>query len=330
MDVLVTGANGFAGRHVCQRLVATGHTVRGAVRSQDAAAALPNHVEPYLVGDIETFHGWPAAVDGAESVVHLIARTHVIKEYENDPLARYRAVNVEGTRRLLEACREASVRRFLYVSSIKAVGEGADHAYCENDPCRPEDAYGVSKLEAEEVVRQLGRELDLEPVIVRPPLVYGAGVGGNFLRMLRVVERGLPLPVGSVRNVRSMVFVENLASAVETCLTSPAASGETFHVADDRPLDTPTLVRLLAKYLNRPARLISVPASLLRLTGALTNQQGQVSRLTGSLTVSTKKIERLLGWHPPVSVADGIRRTVAGYQRGDGSSHPTAAQARAA
>ena len=301
--VLVTGASGFVGGHLCSALVPEGWTVRAAVRRPEVAAGLPRGVEPFLIPDVGPKTDWSAALEGIDTVAHLAGRAHVTREESADPLDAYRTVNVEGTRRLLEACAGAGVRRFVFVSSVKAVGEGAATAYTEESPCRPEDAYGVSKLEAERLVSTASaRAGGIEAVVVRPPLVYGPGVRANFLRLVRLVQKGLPLPFGSVENARSMVFVGNLAHAISWCLNHPAAAGETFFVADGEALSTRELVLRIGAFLGRPARLVPVPVPLLRLGGQLARRSGEVERLVGSLTVSTSRIRGVLDWDPPYSV----------------------------
>lgn len=309
---LVTGASGFVGRHLCPELVAAGWTVRAVVRSPEAARQLPQGVEHFAVSGIGPETDWAEGLEGVDVVAHLAGRAHVTREESADPVSAYREVNVGGTRRLAEACSEAGVRRLVFVSSVKAVGEGARVAYTEETACRPEDAYGVTKLEAEAALAEVSA--GVEAVVLRPPLVYGSGVKANFLRLLRLADRGLPLPFGSVRNARSMVFVGNLVGAISLCLEHPDAAGETFFVADRESLSTRGLVVKMGEALKRPARLVPVPVPLLRLVGRATGKSGEVDRLLGSLTVSTEKIRRTLSWSPPFSMDDGLRETVDWYR----------------
>ena len=308
--VLITGATGFVGRNVCHATDAdTDAICRAALRRPAGRRDRPDG-EGAVVGEIDGRTDWSDALRGVDAVVHLAARVHVLSETADDALAAFRKTNVLGTERLVEACRGSSVRRFVYASSIMAVGRGADRPYSESTACTPVDPYGQSKLEAERVVLDAGRRSGMETVILRPPLVYGPGVGGNFLRILKLVRRGLPLPLGMVRNARSMMHVDNLTQAIQLCLAHPAAAGETFHVADSIPISTRDLVRCLARHMNRPCRLVPVPTSLLRLAGTVTGRRADVLRVTGSLTVSTEKIERTLGWRPRIGMEEGIRRTV--------------------
>lgn len=311
--VLVTGASGFVGGHLCPELLESGWTVRAVVRSPEAADRLPRGVEPFYVSEIGPETDWGEGLEGVGVVAHLAGRAHVTREESVDPLSAYREVNVGGTRRLAEACAGAGVRRLVFVSSVKAVGEGAPVAYDEETPRRPEDAYGVSKMEAEDVLAEVAARTGLEAVVLRPPLVYGPGVKANFRMLMGLVRRGLPLPLGMVRNERSMVYVRNLTATISTCLEHPAAAGETFFVADGYSPSTGELVRRMGHLMKRPARLVPVPVPLLRLGGRLTGRSGQVDRLVGSLTVSTAKIRRLLGWSPRYSMDDGLRETVDWY-----------------
>ena len=311
--MLVTGASGFVGVHLCPELLDAGWAVRAAVRSPEAAERLPRGVEPFYVTGIGLETDWGEGLDRVDVVVHLAGRAHVTKEESADPLDAYREINLGGTRRLAEACAGAGVKRLVFVSSVKAVGEGAPITYTEETPRRPEDAYGVSKMEAEDALAEVAARTGLEAVVLRPPLVYGPGVKANFRMLMGLIRRRLPLPLGLVRNERSMVYVRNLTATLSTCLVHPAAAGETFFVADGESPSTGELVQKMGRLMKRPARLVPVPVPLLRLGGRLTGRSGQVDRLVGSLTVSTAKIRRLLGWSPGYSMDDGLRETVDWY-----------------
>lgn len=314
---LLTGANGFVGTHLARMLLSHGWSVRGAVRSARGAEKLESAMEVRIVGDINACTDWGSALQGVDVVVHLAARVHVLHDTIPDPLEAYREVNVHGTRRLLEASVDAGVRRFVFMSSVKAVGESTPDGriFTESDACNPEDEYGRSKAEAELEVLDFARSGQIEAVILRPPIVYGPGVKANFLRLMQAVESGLPLPFGNVKNKRSMVYVNNLAEAVRACMEHPAAAGHTFFVADDEPLATSELVRELARAMDKPARLLPFPLPILRGFARLIGRTSEIERLTGSLVVSTNKIRRQVGWSPPWSVSEGIIDTVRWYQR---------------
>jgi UDP-glucose 4-epimerase len=241
-----------------------------------------------------------------------------MRETMMDPLEAFRQVNVAGTLNLARQAAEAGVRRFVYVSSIKVNGERSRPgvAFTAEDTPHPEDPYGLSKREAEVGLRALSHETGLEVVIIRPPLVYGPGVNANFLRLMRLVERGIPQPLGAVYNHRSLVSVDNLVDLLVHCLDDPRAAGETFLVSDGEDLSTPRLIREIASAMGRPARLLPVPVSVLRLAGRLSGRSGVVERLCGSLRVDIGKTCERLDWTPPLSVQEGIRRTVEHYLAG--------------
>jgi len=312
--ILVTGANGFVGRVTCDLLLAQGHRVIGLVRRAGSHAA---GVEEWLdaSGDFSGIDAaWPDALV-PDCVVHLAARVHIMNEDAADPEAAFRATNVDATLRLAAAARRKGVRRFVFVSSIKAVAEGDGGVPLrENAPPRPEDAYGRSKRAAEDALTRLGDDTGLEIVIVRPPLVYGPQVRANFLRLMDAVWRGVPLPLGGADARRSMVYVGNLADALVHCATYPRAARQCFHVADNDAPTVAELVRALGRHLGKPARLLPVPAAWLRMAGRLTGRSAQVDRLIGSLQVDTSHIRDVLGWQPPFSTDEGLAATADWYR----------------
>lgn len=321
--VVVTGASGFIGLPLCALLVRAGADVRAAVRRySDALAALTDlttdpstdpikcgRLRQVVVGDLATATAWSAALDGAEAVVHLAARVHVASrkgqgqgQADSD---RFREMNVDATLRLAEAAARARVRRLVFVSSAKAGGGNEDGA---------SDPYSWSKAEAERLLGETSRNLGIECVIVRPPLVYGPRVRANFLRLMRLVDSGLPLPLASVANHRSLLFVGNLADALTTCIGHPRAAGQAFSVSDGEDVSTPELIRRIARALGRPARLFPFPVALLRLAGGLAGQRQPVDRLTGDLTIDSSPIRATLGWRPPFSMELGLAETAAWYR----------------
>lgn len=305
--VLVTGANGFVGRAVRTVLRQAGHATLPAVRRPSGLA------EERVVGDIDPATDWRAALSGVESVVHLAARVHVMNDSAMDPLTAFRSINTAGTLNLARQCAAAGVRRFVFVSSVKVNGEERAAPYTEADAPAPEDAYALSKWEAEQGLRQIAAETGLEVVILRPPLVYGPGVGANFLALLRAVARGMPLPLGAIDNRRSLIYVGNLAAAILCCLEHPAAAGKTFLVSDGEDVSTSGLVRRMAAALGRPARLLPVPPALLRFAARLAKKSALAIRLLDSLTVDSSAIRRELGWSPPFTLDEGLRETAAWY-----------------
>ena len=302
--IAVTGATGFIGQALCDALAAAGRPLRRIVRAREPA--LPDAV---AVGDIGSTTDWRAALEGARCVVHLAARTHVMRESAADPLAEYRRANVESTVRLAREAAAAGVRRLVFMSSIKVNGESTRRPYTEADPPRPEDAYGVSKWETEQALARIAGATGLEVVVLRPPLVYGPGVKGNFLRLMRIVAREERLPLASVANRRSLIYVGNLADAVVTAIDAPGAAGRTFLAADPEDVSTPDLVRAIAHALGARARLLPCPVALLHLGAMLAGRGGDVERLTGSLQVDASLLRRELGWRPRLTLAQGLEET---------------------
>ena len=323
MRILVTGATGFVGNALVPELVKAGHRVCAAVWS-DLGGRLPDGVEAIEIGDIGPETNWEAALGGIEGIIHLAARAHVMNETSSDPLETYRRINVDGTRRLAEAAGKAGVRRLVFLSSIKVNGERTKGCpFNEGFVPMPEDAYGTTKWEAEQALANEANRFGMETVILRSPLVYGPGVKGNFLRLLGICEKGLPLPLSAIRNARSFIYLENLASALRLSLDHEAAVGEVFLVADGEGISTPDLIRRIAEALGKPARLFPVPESLLRAAAGVLGKSGMTDRLIESLAIDDRKIRQILAWQPPFSMVEGLRETVAWYRsrgRGQGSS----------
>lgn len=311
--ILVTGADGFVGRPLCTQLVRDTPTVRAAVRNAARSIDLP--YERVAVGEIGPHTDWRQALQDIDIVIHLAARTHVLHDRTANPIDEYRRVNVAGTERLLHQAAQAGVQRLVYMSSIKVNGEACDSpGFNETDPPRPQDAYGISKLEAEQCLASVGAQTGIERVVLRPPLVYGPGVKGNMAALLRAVDRGIPLPLGGIHNRRSLIGIDNLIAAIRLCARHPAAAGETFLVADDRPVSSTELVRIIARALGRPVRLLRIPPALLHLAGALIGRSAAVSRLTSSLVVDSGKIRHMLGWECLSTLEQGVGAMAAGYR----------------
>lgn len=296
MRLVVTGASGFVGKVLCADAERAEHEVVRVVRR---AGSEPAGV--VVIGEIDGSTDWGTVLRGADAVLHLAARVHVMRESARDPLGAFRAVNVEGTRRLAGAAADAGVPRMVLVSSIKAAVA--------------EDPYGQSKLEAERVLEEVGERRGLEWVVVRPPLVHGPGVGGNLRRLMGLIGRGVPLPLGGVQNRRSLVGVENLTGLLLLCATAPEAAGQTLLVADQPAVSTPELIRMLATCMGRPARLWSVPTGALRTLGRLAARTEEVERLVGSLEVDDARTRALLGWAPRWTLEEGLEAMVQAFDR---------------
>ncbi len=310
--VLVTGATGFVGRNLCAQLQSGGRDVRAATRMPDGS--LPCAAVP--IGEIGADTDWSAALAGREAVIHLAAHVHVMRDQAGSTAREFDRVNVAGSEQLARQAAQAGVRRFLFLSSVKVNGETTSgRALVESEPTAPADAYGRSKAEAEHRLKAIAAQTGMELVIVRPPLIYGPGVKANFLRLLRTVDTGLPLPFASIANRRSLVFVGNLVHSLDACLSHPAAANRTFFVSDDDDVSTPQLVREIAAALGKRPLLLPFPPALLRRVGALVGRAEQIDRLTGSLQVDITAIKSALGWKPPFSRRQGLEQTVASYRQ---------------
>jgi nucleoside-diphosphate-sugar epimerase len=312
MRVLVTGAGGFVGRALCPALAAGGHEVIAGVREGPAPRGAQAH---RVLGDLAGDQPLDEAVAGVDAVVHLAARAHVMQETAGDPLALYRRVNVEGTRRLAEAALRAGARRFVLLSSVKVNGERtATCPFTEHDPPAPRDPYGISKREAEETLAAVAAGSGMTAVALRAPLVYGPGVRANFRALLRLCDGPWPLPFGGVTgNRRSLIGLGNLVDAIGAALVHPAASG-VYLVGDGDDLSTAGLIRRLRAAFGRPARLVPVPARLLETMLRLAGKAALADRLCGSLAVDSGRIARELGWRPPFPVEAELAATAAWYR----------------
>jgi nucleoside-diphosphate-sugar epimerase len=265
----------------------------------------------YLVeGGLGPHTCWSTALVNQEVVIHTAARAHIMKDEVSDPLAEYRKVNVDGTLNLARQASEAGVRRFVFISSIKVNGEQTPlhQPFTPEDAPAPEDAYGISKMEAEQGLRELATETGMEVIIIRSPLVYGLGAKGNFASMTKLVGKGLPLPLGAVHNQRSLVALDNLVDLIITCIEHPSAVNQTFLVSDGEDISTTQLLQGVAQAMGKPSRLIPVPASLLQLAATLLGKKAVSQRLLGSLQVDISHTQKRLDWTPPFSVKQGLQR----------------------
>lgn len=314
MKILVTGATGFVGRALLPVLTQEGHQIRLALRNRGTGhnAAWTDYIE---VGDICGNTDWRAVVAGVDAVVHLAARVHVMRDEARDPLGSYRRINRDGTESLALAAAAAGVPRLVFLSTVKVLGEtSGTGAFTDADPPRPLDPYAISKWEAEQVLADLCGAGGMDCVILRPPLVYGPGVRGNFERLIRLCLPGLPLPLGAVSNRRSLLFVGNLCDAILQSLRHPAAAGRSFLLSDGPPLSTPDLLRRLGTALGRKPVLIPVPVALLRMAASLVGRREDFLRLCDSLCVDDSGFRMALTWRPRYTTQDGLAATVAAYR----------------
>lgn len=308
-SVFLTGATGFVGGATLAQLVAADYKVSISLRG-----------DPELPGAgltkfyIQNFNGstdWAGCLDNVSVVIHAAARVHVMNDTEADPLAAFRTVNVDGTLNLARHAAKSGVKRFIFISSIKVNGEATSPsaAFSPEDVPNPADPYGISKMEAEQGLRKLAAETGMEVVIIRPVLVYGPGVKANFKNMMRWLDKGIPLPFGAIHNSRSLVALDNLVDLILTCINHPSAANQTFLVSDGDDQSTTQLLKGMGRALERPARLIPVPAWALTFVLTLLGRKDLSNRLCGSLKVDISKTKSLLGWVPPVSVDEALKRT---------------------
>jgi len=314
--VLVTGASGFVGSALCSYLIMSGHDVIGTVRKLPVSPV--SGVDYRIVGDLGTGTAWRDDIfSGVKIIIHCAARVHVMNEYAQNPLNEFLRINTQGTETLARSAANTGVRRLILLSSVKANGESSSLSspIDEMSPAIPKDYYGISKLEAEKSLSHIADETDLEIVILRLPLIYGPGVKGNFLRLLKMVDRGIPLPLSLVNNLRSLINLNNLTDVIGVCLTDPRAVGRTYMVSDSEDISTVQLVIKMAHALERPVRLWPCPLRLIELAGSLAGRSDEVSKLLGSFRINCKKICGELGWVPPYTLTQGLSQVSSWYHR---------------
>ncbi|MGR2882820.1 SDR family oxidoreductase [Vibrio vulnificus] len=315
-NLLITGYSGFVGRHLLSTFEDS-QDVSLLGRSQ------PTKCSQFLKASIDSSSDYSVVLDKVSTVIHIAARVHVMNDESDDPLEEFRAVNTAGTMNLARQAAEAGVKRFIFVSSIKVNGESTTgkQAFTAQDTPSPEDPYGVSKAEAEEQLIALGKETDLEIVIIRPPLVYGEGVKANFASLMNLVSKGIPLPFGYItNNKRSLVSVDNLVDLIITCIDHPKAANQVFLVSDDHYVSTSEMVKEMAIALGKPSWQLPVPAYCYKLVGKLFDKNDVVDRLTGSLQVDISHTKETLGWTPPQTLQEGFKKTAEAFLKSKQSS----------
>lgn len=303
--IAVTGANGFVGGALVERLRHDGATVRALVRH----AVGPQQIGVGAIG-LET--DWTQALGGIDCVVHCAAHVHQMGPASTTGEDAYHRINTEGTVRLATEAARLGVRRLVFVSSVKVMGEASPpgRPWRVSDTPHPADPYGRSKWAAERALWEISGRTGLEVVVVRPPLVYGPGVKANFLSLMRAIRRGWPLPLGAIRNRRSLVALDNLTDLLTLCTQAPQAAGQTFFVSDGEDLSTCALARAMARAMGRRALLLPVPPAWLRQAGRITGKGAAVDRLLGDLQVDIGHTIDRLNWRPPLTVEQALRKAV--------------------
>ena len=309
--ILITGATGFVGRRLVQQLQLRGASLICATRITSAPQKPLENVKNIVVGECDANADWQFALKDIDYVIHCAARVHVMNEVAQNPLAEFRRINVEGTLHLARQAAAAGVKRFIFLSSVKVNGEATQlgHPYTENDMPNPQDDYGISKLEAELGLQAIAQQTGMEVVIIRPPLIYGAGVKANFLAMINLVKKRLPLPLGAIHNKRSFVYIDNIVSLMMLCLTHPSAANQIFLASDDHDLSTTDLLRECARAANVSLILLPIPVSWLRFAALCLGKQAIIQRLCGSLQVDVSKAKKMLNWQPDKTVQEGLKVT---------------------
>ena len=312
--LLVTGANGFVGQALCEEAIQQEYSLISVTRK---IFDLPGQLQNVVVQNYEQSLALSKALSQVDVVIHLAARVHVMNESENDALSAYRLVNVQNTVVLANAAAAAGVKRFIYLSSVKVNGEETfpGKPFTADDLPLPQDPYGVSKLEAETALLELSKASGMEVVIIRPPLVYGPGVGANFAAMMRVVSSGIPLPLGAIENQRSMVAIGNLVDLILLCTQHPLAPGKVFLASDDQDISLSNLLRKLIAIMKVRTLLIPIPVPLIRFIAQVLGKGNVAQRLCGSLQVDIQKTKDLLGWRPPFTLDQGLQKTVRWYEK---------------
>ncbi|WP_159278405.1 NAD-dependent epimerase/dehydratase family protein [Variovorax boronicumulans] len=308
MKVLITGASGFVGKALVQYLIARDHQVVCAGRRTVSMHARAHFVP---IANIDAHTDWQSALQDVEVVVHLAGRAHIQRESTHDPLRAFREVNVDGTLNLAQQAAMTGVQRFIFVSSIGVLGGQSSRPFTEVDTPAPIEPYAISKWEAEQRLTYLLKPSCTNFVIIRPPMVYGPGAPGNFNRLVSAIKKGVILPLGAIENRRTLVALDNLIDFISCCILHPAAANQVFLTGDAQDLSTTELICSLGAVLDRPARLLPVPMWLLEGLAFLVGRRAMLQKICGNLQIDISKARKLLGWVPPLSVDEGLRKVVA-------------------
>ena len=312
--ILITGATGFVGRALLENLkLKKKYLIHLSARTNQEK--LFEGEKTFNIGEIDANTNWKDALEGVDCIVHCAARAHTTEKKQTHLLNAYRRINVDGTRNLAKQAAGIGIKRFIFLSSVKVNGEEtiASKSFKYDDIPQPKDSYGISKWEAEQVLLEISKKTGLELVIIRVPLIYGARVKGNFLRLLDLVYKQIPLPLFNINNSRSFIGLDNLVDLIIHCIDHPKATGKTFLVSDGEDISTPDLIIKLSKIMGRSTRLFSFPISIFKLMSYLIGKSPEVIRLIGSLRVNSSHTRKILEWNPPFSLDEGLEKTVLWY-----------------
>ena len=309
-NLLITGANGFIGRALISKLaLQTNYFIRASVRKK--TIQFPRQIEVFENMEASGNTNWTDALRGVDIVIHLLARVHVMDEEAADPLLEFRNINVNATIALAKLAAKQGIKRFIFLSTVKVNGESTSNKpFSEFDLPHPQDAYAISKWEAEEALKKISKDTGMELVIIRSPLVYGPNLKANFLKMMQFIKRGIPLPLGAIQNKRSLISIDNLVDFITTAISHPKAAHQTFLISDDEDISTTDLLRRIGKHIGKPVRLIPLHPKILSFLFKILGRQDFGDRLLGSLEVDITKAKKLLAWSPPKTLDEGLRATV--------------------
>ena len=322
-NILITGATGFIGESLCKFLSNFNKSIIGTFHSEKSFLKHPG-IEYKFIGDISLDLNWKNILADVDCIIHCAGRSHIMSKKKNDQSKIYHSVNVKGTKQLAEHAAYTGVKRIIFLSSIKVNGEITSNdevsnlkdcikkKFTQKDLPAPQDAYAISKLEAENILWEISLRTGLEIVVLRLPLVYGYGVKGNLGRLIKLIESGIPLPLDMIKNQRSMIGIDNLINLIIHCIDHSEASGKTFLASDGEDLSTPELIKLIASSMRRRANLFPFPIFILKFLGSVFGRSEEINRLVGSLRIDNNYTKEILNWTPPVSVEEGIRRMVQG------------------
>ncbi len=307
INILLTGATGFVGRQLLKKL-SEQKEIDLRIATRINANIFSPEISVFAPIELESENNWQDIVKGCDVIIHAAARAHVMNEKANNPLEEFRKINSKPTLKLAEQAAISGVKRFIFISSIKVNGEfTTDKPFAADDLPHPDGPYALSKYEAEQGLQAIALKTGMEVVIIRPPLIYGPEVKGNFQRMLYWLKKGIPLPLGAVNNKRSFVSLENLNSLILACITNPRAANQIFLVSDDEDLSTTELLREIGYLINKPARLLPIPKFLLKWAAASLGKKEIYDRLCGSLQLDISKTKEMLSWKPQISVKEGLK-----------------------